>query len=106
MTIRTGSRSVEWQRRQAVEDGALVARDLAKEHERVALLTEQSGDEVLQGWTLSLGLVQEQADQGAQQLQAFACLLADDGEIGLRAVVNSGRWCGRLSPVSHVLSPS
>jgi hypothetical protein len=81
MTVRTGSSPIERQGRQAIKDGALVACDLAEKDERIALLCDESSDEVFEGWTFALGLVDQQADQRAQQLEALAGLLSDDGEV-------------------------
>ncbi|PPQ34154.1 hypothetical protein CCS01_12295 [Rhodopila globiformis] len=64
MTTRTAPSPVGWQRRQPVQDRALVACDLAQEDERVALLSDESGDEVFEGWPLSLGFIHQEADQG------------------------------------------
>ncbi len=52
MIVRTAACSVDWQDRQAVEDGTLVARDLAQKHEPVSLLSDESRDQVFKGWPL------------------------------------------------------
>ena len=87
MIVRTAACSVDWQDRQAVEDGTLVARDLAQKHEPVSLLSDESRDQVFKGWPLALGLVHEQSDQRTQQLEALARLLADYSEDGFCAMI-------------------